>query len=227
MFLCRWATKGIYFVILFRWSVSRMSPPFTEYLSCWKNRVLWTTFASVWTCLWRWDPEDCSQNGKRWLTGITMFHCCRDMIPNSEWFLFKHKTMVWGKSIFFRSDRLLEHVSIALVGKYTKLADAYTSVIKALEHSALAINHKLEVKVWRKRFKHLFLIRMWTWHEGLISPVFLQYVDSEDLEPATLAAEPVKYHEAWQKLCSSQWVHNRRECRKGISPTSTNLLVAV
>ena len=46
-----------------------------------------------------------------------------------------------------RSDRLLEHVSIALVGKYTKLSDSYASVIKALEHSALAINHKLEVKV--------------------------------------------------------------------------------
>lgn len=50
----------------------------------------------------------------------------------------------------FRSDRLLEYVSIALVGKYTKLADSYTSVIKALEHSALAINHKLEVKVRRQ-----------------------------------------------------------------------------
>ena len=48
-----------------------------------------------------------------------------------------------------RSDRLLEHVSIALVGKYTKLSDSYASVIKALEHSALAINHKLEVKVPR------------------------------------------------------------------------------
>ena len=47
-----------------------------------------------------------------------------------------------------RSDRLLEHVSIALVGKYTKFTDSYASVIKALEHSALAINHKLEVKVW-------------------------------------------------------------------------------
>lgn len=52
-------------------------------------------------------------------------------------------------SLFFRSDRLLEQVTIALVGKYTKLADSYTSVIKALEHSALAINHKLEVKVWK------------------------------------------------------------------------------
>lgn len=48
-----------------------------------------------------------------------------------------------------RSARLLEHVSIALVGKYTKLSDSYTSVIKALEHSALAVNHKLEVKVWK------------------------------------------------------------------------------
>lgn len=56
-----------------------------------------------------------------------------------------------------RSARLLEHVSIALVGKYTKLADSYTSVIKALEHSALAINHKLEVKVW-KHFTFLCFI---------------------------------------------------------------------
>lgn len=46
-----------------------------------------------------------------------------------------------------RSDRLLEHCSIALVGKYTKFSDSYASVIKALEHSALAINYKLEVKV--------------------------------------------------------------------------------
>ncbi|XP_029695330.1 CTP synthase 1-like [Takifugu rubripes] len=82
------------------------------------------------------------------------------------------------KEMADRSDRLLEHVTIALVGKYTKLADSYTSVIKALEHSALAINHKLEVK----------------------------YVDSEDLEGTTLEEEPVKYHEAWQKLCSSQGV---------------------
>lgn len=46
-----------------------------------------------------------------------------------------------------RSDRLLEQVSIALVGKYTKFSDSYASVIKALEHSALAVSHKLEVKV--------------------------------------------------------------------------------
>ncbi|XP_044064664.1 CTP synthase 1-like isoform X2 [Siniperca chuatsi] len=88
------------------------------------------------------------------------------------------KMLTKWKKMADRSDRLLEHVSIALVGKYTKLADSYTSVIKALEHSALAINHKLEVK----------------------------YIDSADLETTTLQDEPVKYHEAWQKLCSSHGV---------------------
>uniref|UniRef100_A0A671KV00 CTP synthase n=1 Tax=Sinocyclocheilus anshuiensis TaxID=1608454 RepID=A0A671KV00_9TELE len=68
--------------------------------------------------------------------------------------------------------------SIALVGKYTKFSDSYASVIKALEHSALAISHKLEVK----------------------------YVDSADLEAGTLQEEPVKYHEAWQKLCSADGI---------------------
>uniref|UniRef100_A0A3B4U3E4 CTP synthase n=1 Tax=Seriola dumerili TaxID=41447 RepID=A0A3B4U3E4_SERDU len=88
------------------------------------------------------------------------------------------KMLTKWKEMADRSDRLLEHVSIALVGKYTKLSDSYTSVIKALEHSALAINHKLEVK----------------------------YIDSADLESTTLQDEPVKYHEAWQKLCSSDGV---------------------
>lgn len=49
--------------------------------------------------------------------------------------------------MFSRYDRLLETCSIALVGKYTKFSDSYASVIKALEHSALAINHKLDIKV--------------------------------------------------------------------------------
>ncbi|XP_037532083.1 CTP synthase 1 [Nematolebias whitei] len=88
------------------------------------------------------------------------------------------KILLRWKELADRTDRLLEHVSIALVGKYTKLSDSYTSVIKALEHSALSINRKLEVK----------------------------YIDSEDLETATAKDEPVKYHEAWQKLCSSQGV---------------------
>ncbi|KAG9493141.1 hypothetical protein GDO78_001188 [Eleutherodactylus coqui] len=88
------------------------------------------------------------------------------------------KLLMKWKEMADRYDRLLESCSIALVGKYTKFSDSYASVIKALEHSALAINHRLEIK----------------------------YIDSADLEPSTLQQEPVRYHEAWQKLCSSDGV---------------------
>lgn len=46
-----------------------------------------------------------------------------------------------------RYERMLKTCSVALVGKYTKLSDCYTSVFKALEHSALAINHRLDLMV--------------------------------------------------------------------------------
>ena len=42
---------------------------------------------------------------------------------------------------------MLKEVTIALVGKYTKLEDAYASVLKALNHAAMAVNHKLNLKV--------------------------------------------------------------------------------
>ncbi|KAK2844842.1 hypothetical protein Q5P01_011501 [Channa striata] len=107
--------------------------------------------------------------------GVVSYLCQRLSLPVE---MRPTRMLTKWKEMADRSDRLLEHVSIALVGKYTKLSDSYTSVIKALEHSALAINHKLEVK----------------------------YIDSADLETTTLQAEPVKYHEAWQKLCSSDGV---------------------
>ncbi|KAG8590656.1 hypothetical protein GDO81_006832 [Engystomops pustulosus] len=77
-----------------------------------------------------------------------------------------------------RYERLLQTCSIALVGKYTKLSDCYTSVFKALEHSALAINHKLN----------------------------LMYIDSAELEPSIKTEDPVKYHKAWEKLCKAQGI---------------------
>lgn len=77
------------------------------------------------------------------------------------------------KAMTDRYERLQKICSIVLVGKYTKLRDCYASVFKALEHSALAINYKLN----------------------------LMYIDSIDLEPAMKAEDPVKFHEAWQKLC--------------------------
>lgn len=106
-----------------------------------------------------------------------------------------------------RSDRLLEQCSIALVGKYTKFSDSYASVIKALEHSALAISHKLEVKV-RARYKDSFAVagvgRQPDGKQPSVNVSPPQYIDSACLEPSTLQEEPVKYHEAWQKLCSSE-----------------------
>ncbi|XP_073702854.1 CTP synthase 1b [Garra rufa] len=107
--------------------------------------------------------------------GIVDYFCHRLNLPIE---MRPRKMLTKWKEMSDRSDRLLEQTSIALVGKYTKLSDSYASVIKALEHSALAINYKLEVK----------------------------YIDSADLEPAALQEEPVKYHEAWQKLCSADGV---------------------
>ena len=42
-------------------------------------------------------------------------------------------------------DTLTEDVSIAMVGKYTELTDAYLSVIKSLQHAAMAVNRKLKI----------------------------------------------------------------------------------
>ena len=50
-------------------------------------------------------------------------------------------TMVAGTGAEMR--RL--QVKIAMVGKYTDLADAYLSVTKALQHACLATNRKLKV----------------------------------------------------------------------------------
>ena len=42
-------------------------------------------------------------------------------------------------------DHLEEEVNIAMVGKYTGLSDSYLSVIKALQHSAFAVDRKLVI----------------------------------------------------------------------------------
>jgi len=72
-------------------------------------------------------------------------------------------------------DHALETVSVALVGKYTTLEDAYISVIKALEHAAMYCRRKLEL-VW---------------------------VDSSDLEDETLQEAPAKFHKAWHAVCTA------------------------
>ena len=44
-----------------------------------------------------------------------------------------------------RWDSLEETVTIAIVGKYTGLSDSYLSVMKALQHAAIAANRKLKI----------------------------------------------------------------------------------
>ncbi|KAJ9614442.1 CTP synthase ura7 [Cladophialophora chaetospira] len=89
---------------------------------------------------------------------------------------------IWSdwKKLTTSQERFLESetVSIALVGKYTNLHDSYLSVIKALEHSAMACQRKLKT-VW---------------------------IDAEHLEKATLDSNPEKYHKAWQELCTANGV---------------------
>ena len=41
----------------------------------------------------------------------------------------------------------MKEVSIALVGKYTKLEDSYASVVKALKHASIACGYRLDLKV--------------------------------------------------------------------------------
>ncbi|KAJ1971706.1 CTP synthase ura7 [Dimargaris xerosporica] len=77
-----------------------------------------------------------------------------------------------------RRERPLDKVTIALVGKYTHLQDSYISVVKALEHAALACNR--EVKI--------------------------EWVEATDLEPEMQPTDPIKYHQAWKAVCSAHGI---------------------
>ncbi|RCI00450.1 CTP synthase ura7 [Rhizopus azygosporus] len=73
---------------------------------------------------------------------------------------------------------LHETVTITIVGKYTNLHDSYISVYKALEHAALAHKRKIEIK----------------------------WIEASDLEQETRQSNPIKYHESWQYVCSSDGI---------------------
>lgn len=53
----------------------------------------------------------------------------------------------WPLNDVCRQERVLDDVSIVLVGKYTDMKDSYMSVVKALEHSAFRCNRKLILQV--------------------------------------------------------------------------------
>lgn len=75
-----------------------------------------------------------------------------------------------------RVDTLRKEVNISLVGKYTKLEDSYASVSKSLQHAAIKVGYKLNLK----------------------------FIEACHLEKQTKLDSPVLYHEAWQNLCVSE-----------------------
>ncbi|ANZ77365.1 BA75_04521T0 [Komagataella pastoris] len=81
-------------------------------------------------------------------------------------------------SVTTSHDRSFETVSIAIVGKYTNLHDSYLSVIKALEHSAMRCERKLEI-VW---------------------------VESSNLESDSQETNKADFHKAWHSLCCADGI---------------------
>ena len=69
-------------------------------------------------------------------------------------------------------------MTIALVGKYTKLSDSYHSVIKALKHAALSCRHALD----------------------------LQCVEADSLEKDMEDKDPSTYHDAWGVVCKADGI---------------------
>ena len=82
------------------------------------------------------------------------------------------------KTLTLEQDHLYESVTIALLGKYTDHPDAYHSVVKSLEHSAMACSRKLN----------------------------LILVSSEYLEASCMVTAPKEYHKAWHSLHTADGV---------------------
>ena len=76
------------------------------------------------------------------------------------------------KAMADRVDGVEKEVRIAMVGKYTGLSDSYLSVIKALQHSSYAVNHKLVI----------------------------DWIESANLDDETAESDPKAHAEAWGLL---------------------------
>jgi len=83
---------------------------------------------------------------------------------------------LWNKTVLPKQH--LELVDIAIVGKYVETHDAYLSVVKSLEHSAMRCNKELHIR----------------------------WVDSELLEDSTLSSDPAKHHQAWNLVKTASGV---------------------
>ncbi|KAI9225931.1 MAG: CTP synthase [Piptocephalis tieghemiana] len=88
------------------------------------------------------------------------------------------KLLTRWTNLTVQAERLHNNVRIALVGKYTNLQDSYISVVKALEHAALACGRRLTI----------------------------DWVEASDLEEPTMRSNPKKYHKAWQEVCCANGI---------------------
>lgn len=99
------------------------------------------------------------------------------IFSSTRLFLYFRCLQKW-KDLARRVDTLHKKVTIALVGKYTRLEDSYASVSKSLQHASIAVGYKLNLK----------------------------YIEACHLEQQTREEQPSVYHEAWQVLCNSDGV---------------------
>ncbi|XP_066149716.1 CTP synthase 1 [Euwallacea fornicatus] len=72
-----------------------------------------------------------------------------------------------------RIRQLKDDVTVAIVGKYTRLLDSYTSITKALHHAGHKIGYKITIK----------------------------FIEASNLETTMLIDDPASYHTAWRDLC--------------------------
>lgn len=72
-----------------------------------------------------------------------------------------------------RMRHLEEELTVAIVGKYTRLEDSYTSIKKSLDHAATKLGCKVQIK----------------------------FIEASNLEKSMLSDDPAAYHEAWHDLC--------------------------
>ena len=114
--------------------------------------------------------------------------------------LVKKGGQTWNawKELTISQDHLHKSVSIALVGKYTAHPDAYHSVVKSLEHAAMACSRKLN----------------------------LLLIDAEHLEEATSINSPKEFHKAWQEVYTADGIlvpggFGQRGCEGMISAIKT------
>lgn len=87
-----------------------------------------------------------------------------------------YKFMKQWMDLSDKIDHLRSEISIALVGKYTRLEDSYTSVIKALQHAANTVGCNANIKL----------------------------IEASNLEKEMLNEDPAAYHDAWSQLCKSE-----------------------